>query len=105
MRPVCVWVLGAVTGCSLYFNPDDDPHTSVDAGLASSDGAKGPVDAPPGSLPILHYRFDDTLANDGTLGHTLDGTGTSYSFVEGKHGRAVAFDTTRYTSVVLPTQI
>ena len=103
-----VLVLGVVMGgCDLYFESHDGTdlgEIGVDAGPRSVDGGR-PADAPPGTLPILHYKFDDTLANAGTLGASFDGTGTSYSFVTGKRGRAVAFDTTRDTSVVLPTQV
>jgi len=94
----------SLTGCDLCLrsDPHEPPELAPDAG-PSGDPT---VDAPPrGPTPILHYTFDDTLANDGTLGHDYDGTGTSISFVAGMRGRAVAFDTTQYTAVALPTQV
>jgi hypothetical protein len=96
----CVLVL-ATTGCDLYFDRHEPESTRPDAATSSTDA----TDAPPGTLPILHYRFDDTLANDGTLGRAFDGAGTAYAFVAGRRGNAVAFDTTRDTAVVLPTQV
>ncbi|HEY5921167.1 MAG TPA: LamG-like jellyroll fold domain-containing protein [Kofleriaceae bacterium] len=102
MRGAWVALVGLVAGCDLYYGAEEHPDAGTLVVDADHAGFK---DAPPGSLPMFHYRFDDTLANDGTLGPTFDGTGTSYGFVAGKHGRAVAFDTTQFTSVVLPTQV
>jgi hypothetical protein len=61
-------------------------------------------DAAPSGL-MLHYRFDDTLHNDGSLGRAFDGTGTNFTFVPGVRGKAVAFDTTMDTGLLLPTQV
>src|SRR5262245_58081980 len=97
---LAIFVLLGLTACDLYWPSDpDDPRFTPDAAVVI-------VDAPPsGPQAILHYTFDDTLANDGTLGHAFDGTGTSIGFVAGVRGRAVAFDTTQYTSVLLPTLV
>jgi hypothetical protein len=75
-------------------NHDDDPdYVRPDAPDVTAVG------------PMLHYRFDDTLRNDGSLGSAFDGTGTAFTFVAGVRGKAVAFDTTMDTELLLPTQV
>src|SRR5688500_4796649 len=96
MRLVAVCML--LAGCTLDLFPRHD----------GNDDDYGPLpDAPPmtASGPILHYPFDGSLANEGSLGHAFDGTGTAYTFTAGKLGNAVKFDTTRETHVLLPTQV
>jgi hypothetical protein len=81
-----------VTGVS----PRDPDYTLPDAKVFTDAAV---------ARPMLHYRFDDTLQNDGSLGSGFDGTGMGFSFVPGVRGNAVAFDTTRYSGVLVPTQV
>ena len=92
-----VLLVAVLAGCTLDFGSHEGNQQS---GPFRPDGS---VDAaPPG--PILHYRFDDDLANDGVLGHDYDATGTSITYVGGRLGKAVAFDMSWTTQVLLPTQ-
>jgi hypothetical protein len=97
---LCLLVGLAATACHVQFYD----HNNIEPDHNSPYRPDAAIDAPQGPAPLLRYRFEDSLANDGTLGAGFDATGTSVAFVSGKHGRAVAFDTTQYTSVLLPTQ-
>jgi hypothetical protein len=96
-----VLLLAVLAGCELDWNFQNDDESR---GFRPDAGADAAPDAPVVTTPILHYRFDDSLANDGTLGHDYDATGASFTYVEGKLGRAIAFDATWTTQVLLPTQ-
>jgi hypothetical protein len=94
-------------GCQLDLYPEHgtgEEYSTADYGEIRPD-APPRSDAARELSPILHYRFDDSLASEGTLGAGYAGTGTNITYVAGKRGKAVAFDTTRDTKVLLPTQV
>jgi hypothetical protein len=97
-------LLATTASCELYLDSLDSDREGVT--LHGPDGGL-PADAKPqlAPEPILHYHFDDSLANDGTIGAAYAGNGTGYTFVAGRRGKAIAFDTTWDSGVVLPTQV
>ncbi len=74
--------------------------TGSGSGTGTGSGS-GPVVVPP---PILHYRFDDSLANDGSLGAAYDATGAGFTYVAGREGKAAQFAHVNPSQILLPTQ-
>jgi hypothetical protein len=99
-------VIGLTASCGLDIDVLDGHDSQSEVTYHGPDAGRA-ADAPPkvAPAPILHYTFDDTLDNAGSLGAGYAGHGTGYSFDAGKVGTAIQFDKTRESGVVLPTQV